>query len=165
VIALATLAGRYFPRTTFADPLAITARLCPPTALTRFGRHIYAVGGNERAALLTGLPVNRIKVAVYMLGGLLAGAAGPIVTARLDSAQPNAGFGYELDSTAAVVIGGTSLSGGRGSVMGTVIGCLIIGVLNNGLFLLNVSPFWQQVVKRFVILAAVAIDRMSQRDD
>ena len=111
-------------------------------------------------ALLDGL-----SVLVYTLGGLLAGAAGLIVTARLDSAQPNAELGYELDSIAAVVIGGTSLSGGRGSVMGTVIGCLIIGVLNNGLFLLNVSPFWQQVVKGFVILAAVAIDRMSQRDD
>jgi len=90
--------------------------------------------------------------------------AGLIVTARLDSAQPNAGLGYELDSIAAVVIGGTSLSGGRGSILGTVLGCLIIGVLNNGLFLLNVSPFWQQVVKGFVILAAVAIDRMNPRN-
>lgn len=134
------------------------------TRTTRFGRHVYAVGGNERASLLTGLPVDRIKIAVYTLGGLLAGVAGLIVTARLDSAQPNAGLGYELDSIAAVVIGGTSLSGGRGSVMGTVLGCLIIGVLNNSLFLLNVSPFWQQVVKGFVILAAVAVDRMSQRD-
>ena len=134
------------------------------TRKTRFGRYIYAVGGNERAALLTGLPVARIKLEVYTLGGLLAGAAGLIVTARLDSAQPNAGLGYELDSIAAVVIGGTSLSGGRGSVFGTVSGCLIIGVLNNGLFLLDVSPFWQQVVKGFVILAAVAIDRMSARE-
>jgi len=81
------------------------------------------VGGNERAALLSGLPVRRIKLGVYTLGGLLAGAAGLIVTARLDSAQPNAGLGYELDSIAAVVIGGTSLSGGRGSVVGTVLGC------------------------------------------
>jgi ribose transport system permease protein len=105
------------------------------------------------------LRVNRIKVWVYTLGGGLAGVAGLLVTARLDSAQPNAGLGYELDSIAAVVIGGTSLSGGRGSVMGTVLGCLIIGVLNNGLFLLNVSPFWQQVVKGLVILAAVAIDK------
>ena len=134
------------------------------TRKTRFGRYIYAVGGNERAARLTGLPVDRIKLGVYTLGGLLAGAAGLIVTARLDSAQPNAGLGYELDSIAAVVIGGTSLSGGRGSVFGTVLGCLIIGVLNNGLFLLDVSPFWQQVVKGFVILAAVAIDRMSSRE-
>jgi ribose transport system permease protein len=131
---------------------------------TRFGRYLYAVGGNERAALLTGLRVNRIKLAVYTLGGGLAGVAGLIVTARLDSAQPNAGLGYELDSIAAVVIGGTSLSGGRGSVLGTVLGCLIIGVLNNGLFLLNVSPFWQQVVKGFVILAAVAIDRINARN-
>ena len=149
-------------------PIWITAALVGVFVLltrrTRFGRHIYAVGGNERAALLTGLPVDRVKVAVYTLGGLLAGVAGLIVTARLDSAQPNAGLGYELDSIAAVVIGGTSLSGGRGSVMGTVIGCLIIGVLNNGLFLLNVSPFWQQVVKGFVILAAVAIDRMSAQE-
>jgi ribose transport system permease protein len=133
------------------------------TRWARFGRYIYAVGGNERAALLSGLPVARIKLGVYTLGGLLAGAAGLIVTARLDSAQPNAGLGYELDSIAAVVIGGTSLSGGRGGVLGTVLGCLIIGVLNNGLFLLDVSPFWQQVVKGFVILAAVAIDRVSKR--
>jgi ribose transport system permease protein len=134
------------------------------TRKTRFGRYIYAVGGNERAALLSGLPVNRIKLGVYTLGGLLAGAAGLIVTARLDSAQPNAGLGYELDSIAAVVIGGASLSGGRGSVLGTVLGCLIIGVLNNGLFLLDVSPFWQQVAKGFVILIAVAIDKMSARE-
>lgn len=134
------------------------------TRKTRFGRYIYAVGGNQRAAHLSGLPVARIKVAVYTLAGLLAAAAGLIVTARLDSAQPNAGLGYELDSIAAVVIGGTSLSGGRGSVLGTVLGCLIIGVLNNGLFLLDVSPFWQQVVKGFVILAAVAIDKTSSRE-
>ncbi len=133
------------------------------TRRARFGRYLYAVGGNERAALLTGLRVDRIKLWVYTLGGGLAGVAGLIVTARLDSAQPNAGLGYELDSIAAVVIGGTSLSGGRGTVLGTVLGCLIIGVLNNGLFLLNVSPFWQQVIKGFVILAAVAIDRMHAR--
>jgi ribose transport system permease protein len=133
------------------------------TRKTRFGRYIYAVGGNERAALLTGLNVNRIKFWVYMLAGGLAGVAGLIVTARLDSAQPNAGLGYELDSIAAVVIGGTSLSGGRGSILGTLLGCLIIGILNNGLFLLNVSPFWQQVTKGFVILVAVAIDKASSR--
>ena len=134
------------------------------TRKMRFGRYIYAEGGNELAARLTGLAVDRIKLGVYTLGGLLAGTAGLIVTARLDSAQPNAGLGYELDSIAAVVIGGTSLSGGRGGVVGTVLGCLIIGVLNNGLFLLDVSPFWQQVVKGFVILAAVAVDRMGPRE-
>ena len=128
---------------------------------TPFGRHLYAVGGNERAALLTGLRVQRVKLIVYTLAGALSGAAGLIVTARLDSAQPNAGLGYELDSIAAVVIGGTSLSGGRGSLGGTVLGCLIIGVLNNGLFLLDVSPFWQQVIKGAVILLAVALDKMS----
>ncbi len=132
---------------------------------TRFGRHVYAVGGNERAAKLSGLRVNRIKLAVYALGGLLSGVAGLIVTSRLDSAVPIAGVGYELDSIAAVVIGGTSLSGGRGSVLGTVLGCLIIGVLNNGLFFLNVSPFWQKVVKGVVILLAVAIDKMNVRRD
>jgi ribose transport system permease protein len=135
------------------------------TRRTRFGRHLYAVGGNERAAVLSGLSINRIKLAVYALGGALAGIAGLLTAARLDSATPNAGFGYELDSIAAVVIGGTSLSGGRGSIIGTVLGCLIIGVLNNGLVLLQVSPFWQQVVKGFVILAAVAIDRASRSED
>jgi len=134
------------------------------TLKTRFGRYLYALGGNERAALLTGLSVDKIKIWVYTLGGGLAAVGGLLVTARLDSAQPNAGMGYELDSIAAVVIGGTSLSGGRGSVMGTVLGCLIIGVLNNGLFLLNVSPFWQQVIKGLVILAAVAIDRMNSNE-
>lgn len=128
---------------------------------TRFGRHLYAVGGNARAARLTGLNVDRIKIAVYTLAGALAGVAGLIVTSRLDSAQPNAGLSYELDAIAAVVIGGTSLSGGRGTIWGTVLGCLIIGVLNNGLFLLNVSPFWQLVIKGYVILVAVAIDQAS----
>lgn len=135
------------------------------TRRMKFGRYLYAVGGNERAARLTGLRVNRIKIWVYTLGGGLAGVAGLLQTARLDSATPNAGLGYELDSIAAVVIGGTSLSGGRGSVMGTVLGCLIIGVLNNGLFLLNVSPFWQMVVKGLVILAAVAIDKANAREN
>jgi len=108
---------------------------------TRFGRHVYAVGGSEKAARLSGLNVRRIKLMVYMIGGALAGVAGLLVTARLDSATPNAGLSYELDSIAAVVIGGTSLNGGRGTIMGTVLGCLIIGVLNNGLVLLEVSPF------------------------
>jgi ribose transport system permease protein len=143
---------------------ALVALFIVVTRRTRFGRHLYAVGGNERAATLSGLAVPRIKLMVYTLGGGLAAVAGLLVTARLDSATPNAGLGYELDSIAAVVIGGTSLSGGRGSILGTVLGCLIIGVLNNGLFLLDVSPFWQQVVKGFVILAAVAIDKASKAE-
>lgn len=126
---------------------------------TRFGRYVYAIGGNEQAARISGLNVAKVKSIVYGASGALAAMGGIIVTSRLDSAQPNAGSGYELDSIAAVVIGGTSLSGGRGTVVGTVLGAVIIGVLNNGLVLLNVSPFWQQVIKGFVILGAVVIDR------
>ncbi len=132
---------------------------------TTLGRYIYAVGGNEKATGFSGINVDRVKLWVYALGGALAAVAGLIVTARLDAADPKAGLGYELDCIAAVVIGGTSLSGGRGSILGTVLGCLIIGVLNNGLFLLDVSPFWQQVVKGFVILAAVAADKLGARKE
>ncbi len=132
------------------------------TRKTSFGRHIYAIGGNERAALLSGVNVNRVKLMVYGISGFMAALGGILVSSRLNSAQPNAGMSYELDSIAAVVIGGTSLSGGVGTVGGTVIGALIIGVLNNGLVLLNVSPFWQQVVKGAVILLAVIIDRRSK---
>ena len=130
------------------------------TRMTRTGRYIYAIGGNEEAARLSGIDISSVKHRVYAITGGLAALGGLIVTARLDSAQPNAGSGYELDAIAAVVIGGTSLSGGRGSVAGTVMGAVIIGVLNNGLVLLNVSPFWQQVVKGSVILLAVIVDRM-----
>jgi ribose transport system permease protein len=132
---------------------------------TTLGRYIYAVGGSEKAAAFAGLNVNNIKVWVYTLGGGLAAVAGLILTARLDAADPKAGLGYELDSIAAVVIGGTSLSGGRGSILGTVLGCLIIGVLNNGLVLMEVSPFWQQVIKGFVILAAVAMDKLGSKKE
>lgn len=132
---------------------------------TRLGRYIYAIGGSESAARLSGVNINRIKWVVYTLSGTLAAVGGLLVTARLDSAQPNAGISYELDSIAAVVIGGTSLSGGRGSVLGTVQGAIIIGVLNNGLVLLNVSPFWQQVVKGLVILLAVIIDKANAKSE
>jgi ribose transport system permease protein len=135
------------------------------TRRTCFGRYLYAVGGNERAALLSGLAVDRIKRRVYMLGGALAGVAGLLLAARLDAADPKVGIGYELDSIAAVVIGGTSLSGGRGSVWGTVLGCLTIGVLNNGLVLLGMSNDWQLVVKGLVIIVTVAVDRASSVKD
>jgi ribose transport system permease protein len=135
------------------------------TRRTRFGRYLYAVGGNERAAKLSGVNVERVKRHVYLLGGALAGVAGLLATARQNAADPKIGVGYELDSIAAVVIGGTSLSGGRGSILGTVLGCLIIGVLNNGLVLLGVSPDWQLVVKGCVILIAVAIDQWGRKDD
>jgi ribose transport system permease protein len=130
---------------------------------TRFGRHIYAVGGNERAALLSGLRVNRIKLMAYALGGVLAAVGGVILTSQLNSATVEAGMGYELSAIAAVVIGGASLSGGKGSVFGTVLGCLIVGVLSNSLILLKVHAFWQEAIKGAVILVVVAIDRMNER--
>jgi len=135
------------------------------TKKIKLGRYIYAIGGNENAAKLSGININRVKIIVYTIAGALAALGGIIVTARLDSAQPNAGASYELDAIAAVVIGGTSLSGGRGSIWGTVLGALIIGVLNNGLVLLDVSPFWQQVVKGGVILLAVIIDKMNTKSE
>ncbi|MBN2263733.1 MAG: ribose ABC transporter permease [Prolixibacteraceae bacterium] len=135
------------------------------TKKTVLGRHIYAIGGNETASRLSGLKINKVKMIVYTIAGALAGIGGIIVSSRLDSAQPNAGFGFELDSIAAVVIGGTSLSGGKGTIMGTVQGALIIGILNNGLVLLNVSPFWQQVIKGFVILLAVIIEKTNSKKE
>jgi ribose transport system permease protein len=132
------------------------------TQKTKIGRYIYAIGGNEQAAKLSGINIKKVKITVYAIAGALAALGGIIVTSRLDSAQPNAGISYELDAIAAVVIGGTSLSGGKGSVWGTVMGAVIIGVLNNGLVLLNVSPFWQQVVKGSVILLAVIIDKAGE---
>ena len=135
------------------------------TQKTALGRYIYAIGGNEHASKLSGININKVKLIVYSISGVLAAVGGIMVTSRLDSAQPNAGISYELDSIAAVVIGGTSLSGGRGTIMGTVLGAIIIGVLNNGLVLLNVSPFWQQVVKGGVILLAVIIDKANSKND
>jgi ribose transport system permease protein len=129
---------------------------------TTFGRHTYAIGGNEEASRLSGIRVDRLKVWIYSLTGGLAALAGMILTSRLNSAQPTAGTSYELDAIAAVVLGGTSLSGGRGWIFGTLIGALIIGVLNNGLNLLNVSSFYQQVIKGAVILLAVILDRRKE---
>ncbi|ANU22255.1 ribose ABC transporter (permease) [Planococcus donghaensis MPA1U2] len=126
---------------------------------TTFGRRVYAVGGNEEASILSGINADRIKIYVYSLLGLLAAVASLILTSRLNSAQPTAGEMFELDAIAAVVLGGTSLTGGRGWIVGTLIGALIIGVLNNGLNLIGVTSFFQQVVKGAVILLAVLLDR------
>ena len=126
---------------------------------TTFGRHTYAIGGNEVASKISGIKVNRVKILIYGISGLMSALAGAILTSRLNSAQPTAGTSYELDAIAAVVLGGTSLTGGKGRIVGTFIGVLIIGVLNNGLNLLGVSSFYQQVVKGIVILIAVLIDR------
>ena len=125
---------------------------------TKLGRYTYATGGNEQAAILSGVNVKLIKIVVYSLCGLLSGAAGVLLTARLNSAQPIAGIMYELDAIAAVVIGGTSLMGGEGKLTGTLIGALIMGVLRNGLNLLDVSSFIQQIVIGSVIICAVLID-------
>jgi ribose transport system permease protein len=126
---------------------------------TTFGRRVYAIGGNEEASILSGIRVNGVKIWIYSITGVLAALAGIILASRLNSAEPTAGASYELDAIASVVLGGTSLSGGRGWIFGTLVGALIIGVLNNGLNLMNVSSFYQQVVKGGVILLAVLLDR------
>lgn len=131
---------------------------------TKFGRHVYAIGGNEQTARLAGIHVKKVKMLVYGISGLLSALSGIIIAARLNSAQPDAGNGYEMDAIAAAVIGGCSMSsGGIGTMGGVMIGSFIIGVLNNALNLLNVSPFWQTSVKGFVILAAIIIDRITTR--
>jgi len=129
---------------------------------TRFGRHVYAIGGNENVARLSGVNVTLVKISVYAVSGFLSALAGIILTARLESAQPTAGQGYELDAIAAVVVGGTSLAGGIGSMSGTLIGALIIGVLNNALNLLDVSSYYQMIAKGCVILLAVLADRQGR---
>lgn len=129
---------------------------------TRYGRYVYALGGNEDSARLSGINTLKIKTWVYAISGIMAALSGIIVTSRIGSASPNAGSGFELDAIAAVVLGGTSLAGGEGSIMGTVIGAIIIGVLNNGLNLMDVSPFYQLIVKGLVILLAVMIDKKNK---
>ncbi len=128
-------------------------------ANTRLGRHIYAVGGNEEAARAAGLNVKGIKTLAYTVCGGFAGVAGVVLAARMTTGQPNAGVAYELDAIAAAVIGGTSLSGGVGGVAGTLLGALLMGVINNGLDLLNVSSYYQQIVKGAIIVGAVLLDR------
>lgn len=125
---------------------------------TKYGRYIYAVGGNEEAARAAGINVARVKIATYVFNGLLCGVAGVVLASRITSGQPNAAVGYELDAITAVIIGGTSMTGGVGTVGGTLIGALIIGVLNNGLVLLGVSPYYQQIIKGVIIAIAVLLD-------
>ena len=127
---------------------------------TRFGRYVYAIGGNEEATRLSGVAVGFHKTVVYIVSGLTAGCASVLLTARLNSAQPIAGMNYELDAIAAVVIGGTSLTGGAGTLGGTLIGALTMGVLRNGLNLLGISSFLQQIVIGMVIIVAVLVDSL-----
>lgn len=125
---------------------------------TRFGKYAYAIGGNEKAAHVSGINVGKYKILVYTYAGFLAGLAGIILSSRISSGQPGLGVSYELDAIAAATIGGTSHSGGIGTIGGTIVGALIIGVLNNGLDLLNVSAYWQQIIKGVIIVGAVILD-------
>ena len=126
---------------------------------TTFGRRIYATGSNEKCAKLVGVNTTKIRIAVYSISGFMSALAGLIMISRVDSAQPTLGEGYELDAIAAVALGGTSMSGGRGKIVGTIAGVLIIAVLNNGLNILGVSTYYQEVIKAVVILVAVLSDR------
>ncbi len=130
---------------------------------TRLGRYIYATGSNYEATKLSGVNTNIVFISVYVVSGFLASCAGVILAARIASGQPTAGTGYEMDSVASSVIGGTSLMGGEGIVTGTAIGAFVIGVLRNGLNLMNVSAFWQQIVIGVVIIGAVFIDRFRRK--
>jgi ribose transport system permease protein len=130
---------------------------------TSTGRHIYAIGGNPQAARVSGIDVNRVLIVVYVICGFFAGLAGLLLAGRTDSGFPNAGIGAELDAIAAVIIGGASFFGGRGTVLGVLAGVLIIGLLRNGLNLLNVSVFWQQILIGVVIVAAVYVDVLRRR--
>jgi ribose transport system permease protein len=155
-----TLLGIPVPVMVMLSFLLLTHLLLQNTAL---GRYLYAIGGNEEAARLSGVPVARIKVFAYAYSGLAAGLAALVLTGRLNSAQPTAGTGFELDAIAAAVVGGTSLVGGRGTAWGTFLGALIIGVLNNGMNLLNVSSFYQLIAKGAVIVLALLVDRLVRR--
>lgn len=133
------------------------------TRYTPFGLHVYSTGGNEETTRLAGISPDRIKLAVYTISGFLAALGGILLTARLWSAQPNAAVGWELDAIAAPVLGGTSLFGGVGSIGGTVIGAFIIGVLSNGLNLMGVPSYYQQVIKGLVFILAVTVDLINKR--
>jgi ribose transport system permease protein len=130
---------------------------------TRLGRYTLAIGSNKEAAQLVGINVKLVKIVIYAMSGLFCAISGLLLTSRLEAAMPEAGLGYELDVIAAVIIGGTSLSGGRSNLLGTVVGAMVMGVVRNGLNLLQINVFWHQVVIGTIILIAVGIDRLSQR--
>jgi len=132
---------------------------------TRFGKYVYAIGGNEEAAVVCGVNVKKVKLLVYTLGGLLAGVAAIILTGRIGVGHPSAGKLYELDAIAATIIGGTSFNGGVGTITGTVIGALILGTLNNGLDLLGVSSYWQQILKGVIIVSAIILDSLKNKNN
>jgi len=159
-IGAGTMAGLPVPVWLMAALAAVAIFVA---ARTPFGRHVYAVGGNERAALLSGVRVARTRLRVYVISGFCAALVGAIIAAQLGAAHPATGTTFELNAIAAVVLGGTSLMGGRGTVAGTLIGAFVIGVLADGLVLLGVSEFWQMVVKGLVIVVAVVLDQFQKR--
>ena len=130
---------------------------------TPLGRHIYAVGGNEKAAALSGVKVNRVKMFVYMFSGFCAAIVGLVISSQLVASHPATGETFELNAIAAAVLGGTSMSGGRGRIGGTIVGAFVIGVLSDGLVMMGVSSFWQTVIKGLVIIAAVVVDQAQQK--
>ena len=130
---------------------------------TTLGRHIYAVGGNERGAALSGVKVNRVKMFVYMFSGLCAALVGIVIASQLQASHPATGETFELNAIAAAVLGGTSMSGGRGKIGGTIVGAFVIGILSDGLIMMGVSSFWQTVIKGLVIIMAVVIDQAQSR--
>ena len=130
---------------------------------TPLGRHIYAVGGNERGAALSGVKVNRVKMAVYMFSGFCAALVGLIIASQLQASHPATGETFELNAIAAAVLGGTSMSGGRGRIGGTIVGAFVIGILSDGLVMMGVSSFWQTVIKGLVIIAAVVVDQAQSK--
>jgi erythritol transport system permease protein len=159
-IGTATLAGLPVP----VWLMAVLAALAIVVASrTPFGRHVYAIGGNPRAALLSGIRVPHVRLRVYVISGFCAALVGVIIAAQLGAAHPATGTTFELNAIAAVVLGGTSLMGGRGTVGGTLIGAFVIGVLADGLILVGVSEFWQMVVKGLVIVLAVILDQLQER--
>ncbi|MDE3010906.1 MAG: ABC transporter permease [Pseudomonadota bacterium] len=143
--------------------LAVAAGTAWLGARTPLGRHIYAIGGNERAAILSGVKVRRVKMFVYMLSGMCGAIVGLIISSQLVAAHPMTGETFELNAIAAAVLGGTSMSGGRGRIGGTIIGAFVIGILSDGLVMMGVSSFWQTVIKGVVIITAVVVDQFQQR--
>ena len=143
--------------------IAVTGGAAYLAARTPLGRHIYAVGGNERGAALSGVKVNRVKMFVYMFSGFCAAIVGLIISSQLVASHPATGETFELNAIAAAVLGGTSMSGGRGRILGTIVGAFVIGILSDGLVMMGVSAFWQTVIKGLVIIAAVVVDQAQQR--
>jgi inositol transport system permease protein len=155
-IGRSNILGLPVPVIIMAIMLAITALIMSKLI---FGKHVYAIGGNTVAARASGINVDRVKVLVYVFAGITAAAGGLVLASRINTGHPNSGTGYELDAIAATVIGGTSLNGGTGTIMGTLFGGLIIGVLSNGLDILGVPSFYQQICKGFIIIACVLMDK------